>query len=176
MSSPTIIRQEPRGTPAIGFQFEVPGEVEVNKGPTIVCRELRHDGRLVGELEASVFSAALVIDRDGILAEKASDVLGTAIGRLGGRAVPVVLPGARGFRADAVVREPLPYVYVFALAPADLGIDGGVLIAIRCAPPDWPAAEHALRTLRILTRSGRISTNFDAEDGPLLPVVAPSRE
>jgi hypothetical protein len=30
-----------------------------------------------------------------------------------------------------------------------------------------------LRSLRILTRTGRIATQVDVDDGPLLPVVAP---
>jgi len=176
MSSPSIIRQEPRGRPAIGFQLEVPGEVEVRDEPVILCRELRRDGRIVGELEASVFAAALIIDRDGILAETASDVLRRETGRLGAAAVAVLLPGAGGYRAEAVVRTQLPYVYVFAVAPADLGVDGGVVITIRSATPDWPAAEHMLRTLRILTRNGRISTNYDAQETPFLPVVVPTRD
>jgi hypothetical protein len=184
MSAPSIIRQEPRGRPAVGFQLEVPGEVEVEDEPTnepaneavIVCRERRPDGRLVGELEARVFAGAMIIDRDGILAEKASEVLGGETQRMGEAAVAVVLPGASGFRAEAVVRTMLPYIYVFAVAAADGVVDGGVVVTIRSAAPDWPAAEHMLRSLRILTRTGRIATNYDAQDGPILPVVAPKRD
>jgi hypothetical protein len=133
-------------------------------------------GRTLGELEVSVFAAALLIDRDGILAEKACEALGReAMVRGGATAVAVMLPGASGFRADAVQNTPLPYRFVFAIAPPDLGIDGGILITIRCASPDWPAADHMLRTLRVLTRNGRVDTNADVEIGPLLPVVAPRR-
>jgi hypothetical protein len=86
------------------------------------------------------------------------------------------LPGASGFRADAIASAGLPYVYVFALAPHDLGVDGGVLIAIRSAGPDWPAGDHMLRSLRILTRHGTAPAHDDPDSEPLLPVVAPSRD
>jgi len=127
----------------------------------VVHCEERHDGRIVGELTVEVFAAALIIDRDGILETKASDATGTP-------AVAVVLPGATGYRAEAVVSGPLPYHYVFAIASGDLAIDGGLLITIRCTHPDWPAAEVALRSLRILTRDGIAPANDDA---PLLPLI-----
>jgi hypothetical protein len=160
----------------IGFQLEVPREVELREGATLVCREVLQGGRTVGELEVSLFAAALVIDRDGILAEKACEVLcGEAAVRGGPSAVAVALPGASGFRAEAVQNPPLPYRYVFAIAPPDLGVDGGIVVTIRCASPDWPAADHMLRSLRILTRTGRIATQAEVDDGPLLPVIVPRR-
>lgn len=161
----------------IGFQLEVPRELEMREGATLKCREVLQGGRTLGELEVSVFAAALVIDRDGILSEKACEVLGREANVRGGPiAVPVALPGASGFRAEAVQNTALPYRYVFAIAPPDLGVDGGVLIVIRCASPDWPAADHMLRSLRILTRTGRVETNVDADDAPLLPVIVPRRD
>jgi hypothetical protein len=176
MSPSAVFRREPRGRPALGFQLDVPREVELQDAAGFACRELRRDGRPVGELEIATFAAALIIDRDGILAEKAcTEVARVASAGGGPRAVSVRLPGASGFRADAVERAALPYTYVFALAPTDLRVDGGVLITIRCARPDWPAAEHILQSLRVLTHNGRVATNFDAEDGPILPVVTPTR-
>jgi len=132
---------------------------------------------VVGELAISLFAAALVIDRDGILAEKAVEGLNrlTAL-RRAVVAQPVALPGANGFRAAAVNSGPLPYLYVFAIAPPDLGVDGGVLIAIRAASPDWGAADQVLRSLRVLTRNGRVATNIDADDAPILPVVGPTEK
>lgn len=157
----------------IGFQLEVPGEVELSDGPTLTCREVLRDGRTRGELEVSLFVAALVIDREGILAEKACALLaGEATVRGGPTAVAVALPGASGFRADAVINASLPYRHAFAIAPANLGVDGGVAIIVRCASPDWSAADHMLRSLRILTRTGRIATQAEVDEGPLLPVVA----
>jgi hypothetical protein len=158
----------------IGFQLEIPGEVELSDGPTPKCREVLRDGRTRGELEISLFVAALVIDREGILAEKACELLAREAKVRGGPTpVAVALPGASGYRADGVINATLPYRYAFAIAPASLGIDGGVAIVIRCASPDWPAADHMLRSLRILTRTGRIATQAEVDEGPLLPVVTP---
>ena len=174
MSQVSLYRRPPKGRPAIGFQLEVPREMEMRDGPVSGWREVQHGGRTVGEIEIRVFGAALVIDRDGILAEKACAVLAAeATVRGGPTAVAVVLPGASGYRADAVLNAALPYRYVFAIAPPDLGVDGGVAIVVRCVSPDWPAADHMLRSLRILTRTGRIATQAEVDDGPLLPVIAP---
>jgi hypothetical protein len=159
----------------IGFQVEVPAEVAVQDGPVLTCREVLRDGRTLGEIEVSVFAAGLVIDRDGVLADRARDGIAQEAGVRGEpTAVAVRLPGASGFRADAVHGAPLPYRHVFAIAPDDV-VDGGVLITIRCASPDWPAADHMLRSLRVLTRSGRVATHTEVDDGPLLPIVAPRR-
>jgi hypothetical protein len=176
MAVPSIYRRAPRGRPLIGFQLEAPGEVELRDGAVLKCREVRQDGRIMGELEASVFAAALIIDRDGILQEKALEVIGTEVPvRRGASAVAVRLPGATGFRADAIQTTQLPYVYVFAIAAPDLGVDGGVLITIRSASPDWPAADHMLRSLRILTRHGTAPVTGELDGEPILPVVAPTR-
>jgi hypothetical protein len=51
-----------------------------------------------------------------------------------------------------------------------------VLVTIRCATPDWPAADQMLRSLRILTRNGMAAANDDAEATPILPVVTPPRD
>jgi hypothetical protein len=177
MSQPTTYRRAPKGRPSIGFQLEAPPGIELREGPALQCREARSDGSVMGEIEVSVFPAALVIDRDGILAEKAVEAMSTLTTLR--RAVvpaPVSLPGANGFRAAAVCSAALPYVYSFAVAPSDLGVDGGVLITIRASGPDWPAADHVLRSIRVLTRGGRVATNCDADDKPILPVVALARE
>jgi len=162
--------------PRVGFQLEVPPEVERVDGAVVTCRERREDGRTVGELEASVFAAALVIDRDGILAEKARDQLARETNDAAAPALAVVLPGAAGFRADAVQRTALPYVHVFALAVPDI-VDGGVLITIRSSSSDWPAAEHMLRSLRLITRHGKLAVavehdgHYANDNTSLLPVV-----
>src|SRR4051794_31829034 len=133
MSQPTTYRRPPRGRPMLGFQLEVPREIELLDGSTLTCRESLHGGRTRGELEISLFAAALVIDRDGILAEKACEVLAAEAAVRGGpTAVAVALPGASGYRADAVLNAALPYRYAFAIAPSDLGVDGGVAIVVRC--------------------------------------------
>jgi hypothetical protein len=174
MAVPSTYRRPPRGRPQIGFELETPKQVELREGPVLSCREVNADGRMVGELEVSVFAAALIIDRDGILAQKACDELEReARPRDGAVALAVRLPGASGFRAEAVQRTPLPYVYVFAMAP-NLGVDGGVLVTVRSAQPDWAAADHMLRTLRILTRQGAVAANDDSTPGLSIgPIVEP---
>lgn len=164
---PSASRQ--RGLPLIGFELTAPDALvvePVRAGPVVLrCAEVRDDGRPVGELEVAVFAAALIIDRDGLLEAKASAASG------GAPAVRVELPGASGYRAEAIGPSPLPYVYVFAMAPPS-GVDGGVLVTVRAAKPDWPAAEAVLRSMRILTRSGVAPANEEAADlGPLLPVI-----
>lgn len=173
---PSASRQ--RGLPAIGFELLAPGEVEltpVPSGPAIVrCAQRRADGQTIGELEVQVFGAALIIDRDGILEEKARDVAQDATHAVAAT-YAVTLPNACGYRADVElrgrVRPPLPYVHVFAMAPPD-GVDGGVLVVVRSATPEWPAAEAILRSLRLLTRRGPAPANDVV--GPLLPVVTKS--
>jgi hypothetical protein len=172
----TSIASRQRGLAAIGVELELPSEeldlVAVDNGTTIVrCRE-QHDGKLIGELAVEVFRAALVIDRDGILEEKAHDAADAERGRTT-PPVPVSLPGASGFRADVVRGDALPYVYLFAVAPHDLGVDGGVLVTVRCASPEWPAADAILRTLRVLGR--RPTTANDDAVVLALPVVPASR-
>lgn len=161
---PSASRQ--RGLPPIGFEVVPEGlEVAASSGEVLLrCTEKRDDGKPIGEIEVTVFKAALVIDRDGILEAKASDLTG------GARAVPVVLPGASGYFAETRGDAQLPYRYVFAIAPHDLAIDGGLLVTVRSANPDWPAAERMLQSLRIITRHGTAPAN-DVGDAPVLPLV-----
>jgi hypothetical protein len=173
--SPSASRQ--RGLAAIGIELESPiGMQPVDTGATVVRCSEEHDGKLVGELAVEVFRAALVIDRDGILEEKAHDAADAEHGRVT-PPVPVTLPGASGFRAEVVRgKQQLPYVYLFAVAPDDLGVDGGVLVTVRSASPDWPAANEILRTLRVLGR--RATTNRAANDDAdvlQLPLIPPLR-
>jgi len=175
MTGPSIVRRQPHGRRALGFQLEVPSGVSIAEGEIFTCRELRQDGRVLGELSIEVFAAALVIDRDGVLAERACRGLAAETEVPGGpHAVAVTLPGASGFRADAARRAPLPYVLVFALAPGDLVVDGGVLVSVRSEAPDWPAAEHILRTLRIVNRNGQLAAGADSDEYPILPIVKPT--
>jgi hypothetical protein len=152
--------------------LDTPTDVELvalDAGPTVVrCAESR-DGRPIGELVLEVFKAALVIDRDGILIEKVRGACARHPGRTT-QPLPVTLPGASGFRASVELgRAELPFVYVFAIAPHDLGVDGGVLVTVRSASREWPSADKILRSLKVFGR--RPNT---ANDGPpltLLPLI-----
>jgi len=158
-----------------------PGGVELTPVPAgeavVRCCERREDGKPIGELEVSMFKAALIIDRDGILEEKARTVAETcapADSDVGGT-VAISLPGASGYRADIEPRRnstDLPYVHVFAMAPHDLGVDGGVVVVVRSAKPEWPAAEQMLGSLRFLTRHGTPQPANDEEHPPLLPIIS----
>jgi hypothetical protein len=177
VSAATRYRQLPSNARSIGFELQTPSEVDVQsieRGEVVVrCCERTPDGKTVGELDVAMFRAALVIDRDGILEEKVSAVAGDAA-QPGARvlpAVPIELPGATGYRAGVeLVRQPLPYIYVFAIAPLDLGVDGGLLVTVRCATPEWPAADSILKSLRILGRRGA-SANDSHDEPPALPMA-----
>jgi hypothetical protein len=152
-----------------------PSEVELTPiaaGASVLrCREHK-DGKTVGELEVSMFAAALLIDRDGILEEKAREAAERSVDAASiAGTVAISLPGASGYRADV---EPsrehgLPYVYVFAMAPHDLGIQGGIIVTVRSAQPEWPAADAILGSLRLLTRNGGARPANDETHAPLLP-------
>ncbi|HSD85938.1 MAG TPA: hypothetical protein VLB44_00430 [Kofleriaceae bacterium] len=171
-------RQLPTASRRIGFEIQTPSEVEIQPGDVVRCRE-RAGHQTIGELEVSVFHAALVIDRDGILEEKMQRAI-EAASEPGARvlpAIPVELAGASGYRADIEVvrpmgtaRPPLPYVYVFAMAPNDLALDGGLLVVVRCASPEWPAADKILRSLKILSRRGA-TANDGGDVRPMLPLL-----
>ena len=136
----------------IGFEMTAPVPFELD-GETARCRQPE------GELEIAVFKAALVIDRDGILEEKARHAIVEAVAAGADvlEPMPVSLDSASGWRIDAEYRRgntrpALPYVFVFALASEDLGVDAGVLVTVRSASPEWPAADAIVRSLKILAR------------------------
>jgi hypothetical protein len=170
-------RQLPNASRRIGFEIQTPSEVEIQPGDVVRCREKTASGQTVGELEVRVFHAALLIDRDGILEEKLHDAI-TSNSKPGARVqplLPIALPGVSGYRADIEdrvtgdVKPPLPYVYVFAMAPNDLALDGGLLVVVRSASPEWPAADKILGSLRILSRRGVVAN--DAEETLSLPLL-----
>jgi len=174
-------RQLPTASRRIGFEIQTPNEVEIQTGEVVKCRERRSDGQTIGELEVRVFHAALVIDRDGILEEKMQDAVNsnTEPGAHVLPPIPVAVAGASGYRADIEVVKPmgtaqpaLPYVYVLAIAPNDLALDGGLLVTVRCASPEWPAADKILRSLKILSRGGVTAKNDVDEAPPMLPLLS----
>ncbi len=121
-----------------------------------------------------MFAAALLIDRDGILEQKAREA-----GESSAEAASIAgtfaisLPGASGYRADVEPsrKHGLPYIHVFAMAPHDLCIQGGIIVTVRSAQPEWPAAEVILGSLRLLTRSSTAAPANDEAHAPLLPLV-----
>jgi hypothetical protein len=160
-------RQPPKHG-ALGFELMT--ELPVTPaGAGVKCAE-QCAGKTIGELEISPFPATLIIDRDGVLESKVRDVAAET-GRVRST-VFVALPGATGYRAEVILDRgaALPYLYVFAMAPEDGGMEGGVLVTVRSASPEWPAADAMLQSIRIVTRRGIVHAN----DSVALPIVAKS--
>ncbi len=119
------------------------------------------DGRLVGSLDIAAFSAALLIDRDGVLQEVAGAaaeqiIAAPAEGRVMSMGA-VEYPGAAGFRVDLVVARDggggapaLPYVAVIALAANDFTVSAGLYLVARSITPDWEAGAAMLESLTFL--------------------------
>jgi len=154
----------------LGFELTPPDDAIVTPGGGGVTVVERHGGRTIGEIEIRPFQAALIIDRDGILEEKACEVAAAAGAVV--VAVPFALPGATGYRAEVALRgAALPYIHILAIAD-DAGVDGGLLVIVRSAGPAWPAADAILHSMRLVNRHGVVHAN----DGDLhLPVVGPTR-
>lgn len=119
-----------------------------------------NDGKLVGSMEIAAFSAALVIDRDGVLQE----VVAAGTEKLlappaRGRVVslgPIEYAAAGGFRADLVITHDaggipeLPHASVISLAPHDFTVSAGLYIVVRSVTSDWEAATAMLESLTFL--------------------------
>jgi hypothetical protein len=163
-----------RGLPAIGFSICVPERLTLSQSPPIApdrarlvtVRELDRDGLLAGELEIGVFSAALIMDRDGILEQIASVEADRALAApASGRReslLPIDYPGgAAGYRAEVVllrdgsgtVKPRVPYLWFCALGTPDI-VDAGVFVTARATGPEWPAVEEILQSLHIVRQGG----------------------
>jgi len=162
-------RQLPSVYRPVGFALSAPVEVEATPAGGVRCRE-RDGERTIGELEVAVFSAALIIDRDGILEAKVRSVADDAHGRVLAT-VPVTLRGASGYRIDVERARDAPALpYLCAIAVAPLGVDAGVVVTVRSAAPEWAAADAILGSLKILTRHG-VANDVDDATPPSLPVL-----
>jgi hypothetical protein len=182
-----------RGLPAIGFSIRVPERLTLAQTPPIApdrarlvtCRELDRDGLLVGELEIGAFSAALIMDRDGILEQIVTVEADRALVAPASGRRESVLPmecgaGVSGYRADVVllrdsngtVKPRVPYLWFCALGTADI-VDAGVFVTCRSTAPEWPAAEEVLATLHIVRQGGSWSTVPEAanDEVPQLPML-----
>jgi hypothetical protein len=122
------------------------------------------DERRLGELEFGIFSAALIIDRSGVLQELVETTAAVALGgphsgaRLLAAGHAEFAGGASGFRMDVVLAageaRPLRYVSWLALAAEDLVLRGGIFVTMRAVGPTWPAASQMLDSLRIIGLAG----------------------
>jgi hypothetical protein len=177
-----------RGLPAVGFAIEVPERIEVAAGQrgvvfVLVERRVDSDDRVIGRLELGIFTAALIIDRDGVLEQLTSVAAEQVVASIGGRvlsASPVELAGGpSGHRTDVTLvprdgtRAELPCVSYFALAPSELGVRGGVFVTISSVASPWDAGTAMLESLRIFTRDGdaRAPTGDPGVPGIGLPMI-----
>ncbi|MFN0253460.1 MAG: hypothetical protein ACKV2T_41710 [Kofleriaceae bacterium] len=146
---------------SLSLELDAPAGIElVPVSPErLRASELRPDGAPIGELEVTTFKAPLIIDRDGVLKDKACALAEAAApAALVDSCTPVVLPGISGYRAEACVRSihrpALPYIHVLVLAPDDLRINGGLVITARSHRLEWPAGDAIIASLKVLGRRG----------------------
>jgi hypothetical protein len=149
----------------MAVRIRIPERVDLATPPTgphvLVCREPG-----LGELAVELFAAGLIIDRDGILEQMASDaarhaVVAPAAGDIRG-VMPVELAeGPNGYVAEVDLRRDergappeLPYLDIFVVAPADLAVPGGALVTVRRAGDEWPAGAEMLASLRLGAQGG----------------------
>jgi hypothetical protein len=146
---------------SLSLELEAPTGVElVPLSPEhLRASERRPDGAPIGELEVTTFKQALIIDRDGVLEDKARTLAEAAApAALVDSCTPIALPGISGYRAEAFVRSiqrpALPYIHVLVLAPDDLHINGGLVITARSQRLEWAAGDAIIASLKVLGRRG----------------------
>jgi hypothetical protein len=162
-------RATERGLPPVEIRFRSADSLHVTDlpagpgheaGAVVFAEEIGPTGRRVGTIEIALFSASLIIDRAGVLHEKARGAAETALarGRLLGEGEVELDGGASGYRIDALLqvdeegrgRPDCPYASWFALASEDSVTRGAVFAVVRSAVPDWPAASALLASLEIV--------------------------
>lgn len=186
-----------RGLPAIGFSIQIPpaltmtttAPIAPDRGTLLTCREQDARGEPLGVLEIGAFSAALIMDRDGILeqvvAVEAERALAAPASGRRESVLPIELAtGASGYRAEVVLlrdasgeaKPRLPYLAFYALATDDI-VDAGLIVSVRCARPEWLAQAELLSTLHIVRQGGAWAAAPPAgEDAmPHLPLVGRRR-
>jgi hypothetical protein len=162
-------------------RIRIPEQVTSTPLPTgphvLICSE---PGR--GELTIELFAAGLIIDRDGILEQMASEaawhaVVAPAAGDLRGILPVELAEGPTGFvaeidltRDDRGLPPELRFLDIYVVAPSDLAVPGGAVVTVRRASDEWPAAAEMLSTLRLGANSGAAN---DARAN--LPVVGHRR-
>lgn len=163
-----------RGLPAIGFSLQIPpgltmtttAPIAPDRGTLLTCTELDARGEPVGVLEIGAFSAALIMDRDGILEQVVAVEAERALAPpAAGRRESVLSiafdGGASGYGAEVVLlrdangeaKPRLPYLAFYALGTDDI-VDAGLIVSVRCAQPEWLAQTELLSSLHIVRHGG----------------------
>lgn len=157
-----------RGLPVLAARVAIPDGLEVETpadGPVVLI--VREPG--AGALALEIFAAGLIIDRDGILRD-----IATEHAKVEGPVRSVELVelehGPSGARAEVHRRgDPLPYVSVYAVAASDLAMSSGALITVRSARLEWDAGAAMLDSLRLGAR------DLPANDAAMMPLVVKRR-
>lgn len=143
----------------LSLELDAPTGVELLpvSEDVVRLREARPDGMALGELEVSTFSDSLIIDRDGVMEDKARALAeGAAPAARIDSCGPVELEHISGYRAEASVRSinrpALPYIHVLVLAPEDLRITGGLVVTARSARLEWAAGDAIIASLKVIGR------------------------
>ena len=143
----------------------------------LVCRQPG-----VGELVLELFEAGLIIDRDGVLEEMASEaarhaVAAPASGDIRTLVAVELAEGPTGYVAEIDLRKDergarpaLPYLNIFAVAAEDLSAPGVAVVTVRSAELDWPAAAEMLATLQLGARGGAAN-----DTRAMMPVIGRRR-
>jgi hypothetical protein len=124
-------------------------------------------GRVIGTLELHLVAVALVIDRIGVLSERAraaaeKELTGSARWRLLVEGEVELGGGTAGHRIDVLMqsdkegrfRPHTPYASWMALASRDAVVPASVLAVMHSAAPVWRAASVLLDSLEIVGPSG----------------------
>jgi hypothetical protein len=158
--------QKKLGVTPVGFRLDVPEGVAIEPSDSrfvqLRASERRAStGRLLGELEVRVFSARLIMDRDGVLLEAARALAEELFapprdGYLGATGL-VTLPAGEAWRADVQVTRDetghmpaLPYKSVYALGHPNAIVHSALLIVVQHAEADWPAGDAMLHSLEFV--------------------------
>jgi hypothetical protein len=184
--------------PAIGFALRIPERLQTtttapiapDRATLLTCRELDARGEPLGVFELGAFSAALIMDRDGILEQMVAVEAERALTPPAAGRRETLLPidyaaGASGFRAEVVllrdargeVKPRLPYLAFCALG-TDAIVDAGLFVTIRRAQPEWPAQDELLASLRIVRQGGAWAAPQPAapdDEMPHVPLVGRRR-
>ena len=131
--------------------------------PRFRAASLRN-GRVVGELEVSVFHPNLIMDRDGVLRDAALRVAQASLAppRRGYVEGPweIELPIGSAWRADAVIERDeedkapaLLYQTAIAIGHPDFRLSAALFVIIRAAAEGWQDGVNMLESLRFTGRN-----------------------
>lgn len=150
-----------RGLPALGLAFSAPAALTWTPctDGALLGRGIERgaDGAVVGELELALIPAALIMDRDGVLAalaQRAADRLDAALDAIG----PCTWPGLAGTVATLVRRDraALPYLTIHVVT-GDSVVAGAVELIARHAAHSWPVLDDVVASLRVAAKDAQLA-------------------